>query len=95
MERLPCDPDRECKLRETIGCFEDVHHKQWPRRAYRSIIEKAFRELEENKVRICRDEHNERHATESPPDMPSHQYMRQRVAAAALGASGVELGKTA
>jgi hypothetical protein len=70
MERFPCDPTRECRLRETIGCFEDVHHRQWPRRAYQSPVAKEFRDLDENKELTCRDRHNEIHATEMPPEKP-------------------------
>lgn len=75
MERFPCDPERECRLRETIGCFEDVHHKKWPRRDYRTPVEKEYRELEDNKELSCRDRHNEIHATQRPPEKPSREEM--------------------
>lgn len=77
MERFPCDSSRECRLRETIGCFEDVHHKQYPRRAYRNSVERDFRNLDKNKELTCRDRHNEIHATEFPPPKPSIDEMRQ------------------
>lgn len=75
MERVPCDPNRECRIRDTIGCFEDIDHEYWPSRQYRTPLEKEFRELPENKRQICRDLHNERHATESPPEKPSRREM--------------------
>lgn len=82
MERFPCDPARECRLRDTIGCFEDVHHRQWPRRSYRSQTEKNYRELDENKELTCRDRHNEIHATTPPPEKPPTSIMLAAVAMA-------------
>lgn len=79
MERIPCDPNRECRLRDTIGCFEDVDHEYWPSRQYRTPIEKQFRQLDENKTLICRDMHNERHATELPPPKPDRDVMIEAV----------------
>lgn len=87
MERFPCDPTRECPLRDTIGCFEDVHHRQWPRRVYRRMgqIAMEFRNLDENKELTCRDRHNEIHATQPPPEVPTRQEMRQAVQRAMSG----------
>lgn len=76
MERYPCDPERECRLRDTIGCFEDVHHRQYPRRDYRKPVERDYRNLDDNKELTCRDRHNEIHATESPPEKPTLREMR-------------------
>ena len=75
MERFPCDPDRECPLREEDKCKEDVHHKYWPRRNYKGQVAKQFRNLDENKELTCRDRHNEIHATERTPRKPSNQEM--------------------
>ena len=79
MERFPCDPNRECRLRDTIGCFEDVHHKQWPRHDYRRPVEREFRNLDENKELTCRDRHNELHATQEPPEKPTRPEMELAV----------------
>lgn len=79
MERFPCDPSRECRVREKTGCFEDVHHKEWPRRAYSTPLEKEYRELEDNKELTCRDRHNEIHATQQPPEKPSHEEMNAAI----------------
>ena len=85
MERFPCDPTRNCRLRDTSGCFEDVHHKQWPRSTYRRMGRLAmdFRNLDENKELTCRDRHNEKHATERPPERPSATEMQLAIARAA------------
>lgn len=85
LEGTPCDESVPCGLRETTGCFEDVHHKYFPRRSYRTPLEKEFRELPENKVVICRQLHNDEHATIEPPDKPPISEMRQRVNSARLG----------
>ena len=78
MERGHCTPEQRavCPLRE---CFRDVHHKYWPKRWYGSEVAKEFRELPENKVVMCRNEHNELHATELPPDRPPQWYMEAKI----------------
>lgn len=79
-EFLPCDPERPCRVAEKLGraaCFEDVHHEAYPRREYRTRLEKAFRESPAVKVLICRALHNEIHATEQPPEKPSAGEMRE------------------
>lgn len=76
MERLPCDPERECKYRDTDrGCYEDIDHYYFPRKNYRDSVSKAFRELVVNKTVTCRALHDERHATQSPPPKPSRNEM--------------------
>lgn len=79
-EHIPCDPNRECKLRDTIGCFEDLHHEAWPRGAYRTKLEREFRNNVLNKVIICRDLHNDAHATQNPPQKPTVNEMKEFLA---------------
>lgn len=61
-DHVPCNPDVYCNLRETIGCFEDIHHEAYPKSQYRTTLEKEFREHVMNKVLMCRMIHNEEHA---------------------------------
>lgn len=80
MERIPCQNQDVCRLRDTPrGCFEDVHHLFFPRRAYTTPTEKQFRELDENKVQICRALHDEEHALWEIPDKPDFQLMKLAV----------------
>lgn len=72
MERLPCDPDRECKYDE---CREDIHHLYWPRKRYSDKVSRAFRNLAVNKVVICREAHDDIHASQLPPKKPSRNEM--------------------
>ena len=76
-ERIPCDPERVCGLRDTIGCFEDIDHLASPESAYRKGLERSFRNHILNKVLTCRDVHNERHATEGHRPKPTRAEMRQ------------------
>jgi hypothetical protein len=85
MERQPCSQQDTCRLRDSkLGCREDVHHLFFPRRDYRKGLAREFRELEENKVRICRAEHERRHATEPIPEKPSADEMRTAIALSKL-----------
>ena len=66
--------NEDCKYADMkIGCHSDEHHLYWPRNQYTSKMEKFFRELPENKVQLCRAEHDEIHATEKPPAKPPVQ----------------------
>lgn len=76
-EHIPCDPARECRLRDTIGCFEDIDHLASPAKLYRRELEKDFRNHVLNKVLTCRDLHNERHATEGHKPKPTREEMQQ------------------
>lgn len=81
MEKLPCSNQDSCPLRDTEkGCFEDVHHLYFPRRDYRKPIERAFRELDENKVVMCREWHNTDHAVFEAPDKPDLEIMKMAIA---------------
>ena len=94
MEEFPCDPEvvntEQCDLfRRTGQCFMDVHHLYYPRRAYRRGLEKEFRDLPENKVKICRDLHNEQHAAIPLPEKPPLDHMVGAIALHRAGEDGV------
>lgn len=80
MERVPC-PARDtpaCPIFAQEGeCYEDKHHKYWPAPEYRSKIEKEFRQLEINKLTICRWLHNTIHAVALPPEHPTAAEMKK------------------
>lgn len=74
MSRGFCSPEQiaQCPLREH---YTDEHHIWWPARNYRDRTSAAFRDLPENKVQLCRNEHNELHATQQPPEKPDRLKM--------------------
>ena len=75
MSDIPCNPEQyNCPLRES-GCFEDTHHKFFPRAAYKGVLELAFRDLPENLVEGCRYWHNLEHAVVEPPEKPDQVTM--------------------
>jgi hypothetical protein len=78
-------PRPDCKYADGGGCFSDTHHLFYPRRDYRTRVEREFRELPVNKEQICRSEHDERHAVEPVPQKPTKQEM--------LGAIALELSQ--
>lgn len=63
------NPRPDCRYAQE-GCFSDTHHIFYPRRDYRTPVEKAFRLLPENKVELCRVEHEEIHAALAPEKPP-------------------------
>lgn len=75
MERIPCDPERECKYRDTTGCYEDIDHEYGPKKIYKDKVSKAFRELVIHKTVRCRADHERRHAEEPWPPKPSRDEM--------------------
>lgn len=82
MERRPCQNRNSegCPVYQATGhCFEDVHHLYYPRRSYQSGVSRDFRELDENKIIMCRAEHNEKHATERPPLKPGLDFMKNAI----------------
>lgn len=84
MERVPCDPTvvntERCAVYRKIGkCFMDIHHLYHPRRDYKTKDEKEFRELDENKVNMCRDFHNMDHAVFPPPDKPDAEFIADAI----------------
>jgi len=76
-DHIPCDPNTPCKLRDTIGCYEDIHHEAYPRRKYRTALERKFRDHVLNKVLICRAIHDEEHAQWLIPTKPTVEEMRK------------------
>ena len=73
--RRPCSSENEACPYYQEGCYEDVHHKLWPRRDYRRGLDRIFRNLPENKELLCRWEHDELHATQEPPEHPARTVM--------------------
>lgn len=82
MEREPCPPDMQnhCPVFYQEGeCYEDRHHKYWPAPDYRTRNERAFRELEVNKIMVCRWLHNTIHALALPPEKPEVSFMNKAI----------------
>lgn len=57
----------------------DRHHIFWPRRNYTTPLEKAFRNLPCNVIRLPVGEHRLIHATQSAPAKPSHHEIASLV----------------
>lgn len=81
MERVPCDPEfrntDKCELYRKIGkCFLDIHHLYHPRSDYKKPVDREFRNLDENKVRMCRNLHNIEHSVFEPPTKPDREIMK-------------------
>jgi hypothetical protein len=62
----------------------DTDHVYFPRRNYRTSVERRFRELEDNKREICMALHAERHAliterVDPLPEKPTREQMNQAV----------------
>lgn len=72
--KTPCNENRESCPYQYSGCFEDTHHLMWPKRDYKTPVERRYRELPENKVQLCRDLHDLEHYQE-PPEKPSREEM--------------------
>lgn len=80
MELIPCENEGACPVFEKEGrCRTDIHHTIFPRRNYKTKIEKKFRELDVNKVRICRLAHNALHATGIMPPKPTRDEMCEAI----------------
>lgn len=52
------------------------HHLFWPRRDYKTPLQKKFRNLPCNIVLLEIDEHTELHRTTPPPKMPERSAMQ-------------------
>jgi hypothetical protein len=73
-----------CSEQQIADCpfashFSDIHHAYFPRTSYVTRLEKTFRELPENKERLCRNEHNELHATSEIPEKPDKEFMLRAI----------------
>lgn len=75
MERdyYPCSPNPECPYAKK-GCLEDTHHSFYPSTDYQTTLEHVFRNLEENKIEVCRRMHDAIHAGPDPAK-PSRDEM--------------------
>lgn len=75
LQRIPCDHYWDCPhLTTKRGCHEDIHHQYYPKSAYRTSLEKKFRDHVLNKTLMCRRLHDEEH--EKPtPEKPSRSEM--------------------
>jgi hypothetical protein len=75
MERT-CTPEQReaCPIRR--GCRgEDVHHLAYPANQYTSAVEKRWRELPENKVKLARCLHEAIHYSGYFPVKPDREDM--------------------
>lgn len=77
MRSMPCKSEAECPL--VGGPRMDTHHEVYPACDYTSEIERMYRNLGSNIVRICRCQHMELHRTEEPPVKPPMLDMLQAV----------------
>lgn len=85
-----CGENPDCKYFERGMCRTDTHHLFYPANQYQDPIERAFRNLPENKVLTCREEHEIIHATQEEPVKPSIEVMEH-----AIIASGVHISNKA
>ena len=58
------------------------HHKHWPRRSYRTPLQRLFRRLACNIELLTPEAHQEIHSThrETPGGMPSREFMESQIA---------------
>lgn len=79
----PCpDPNGtpDCPLFYSPGsCRTNIHHEFFPANDYKTPLERAFRDLPENKSEMCLRLHREVHSTEQPPDKPSGEVMLEAI----------------
>lgn len=74
MPKREC-PDKNSECRLFPRCFADKHHPDWPRKDYKTPLEKEFRETRSIGNYICRAAHEAIHR-EDPPEKPSVEEMR-------------------
>lgn len=76
-----CDePQPGCKYFGTAECLMTTHHDYFPSKDYKTKIEKNFRQLPENKIRISRCLHDDVHLELLPPPKPPRDEMIQALA---------------
>ena len=69
-----------CPIHGDDGCpSHNTHHLFWPRRNYKTTLEKTFRQL--HTVKMCIEAHKLLHRTTQPPHKPSVEAMRVAIAA--------------
>lgn len=71
----------ECPLKKH---FSDSHHLYYPSSDYQTRVEKDYRELPHHKVQLCRNEHQEIHASQEPPTKPDRAEMVRAIASWAM-----------
>ena len=76
-EYIPCNDATPCKYREEDECFEDLHHEAFPKSAYRTALEKQFRNHVMNKVLMCRAVHDDIHAQRLIPRKAPREEMQK------------------
>ena len=59
-------------------CFQDSHHRFWPRKAYVTRLEREFRGMFQ--VKLWRCQHMQIHRTTPPPPKP-HPVVMQTIIA--------------
>lgn len=73
--------NEQCRYYDSaLGCYASIHHLYWPRRDYKTSVEKEFRNLPQNKELMCRQEHDELHVTEQTPHKPKREEMLAAIA---------------
>jgi hypothetical protein len=77
MERVPCEPNPNCKFYKSGSCYKNRHHLYYPRSDYRTPLEKQFRSASEHIVTLCRSQHEQLHLKTKPPEKPSPDTMRE------------------
>lgn len=78
MSVSPCpNNERGCPYFE-VGCYADTHHVAWPKPDYTTPLEKTYRDLDENKIQLCRFDHDMEHEM-PPPEKPSREHMQQAI----------------
>ncbi len=76
MERVPCEPNPECKFYKNDSCYRNRHHIWYPRNQYQTPLEKRFRNHPDNIQIMCRMAHELIHLTQEPPEKPLPEVMR-------------------
>lgn len=76
MSRGRCSPEARaaCPLMRR-KCFSDSHHLYYEARHYQTKTEKDFRELDVNKIQLCRAVHDAIHASGYMPEKPAREDM--------------------
>lgn len=82
-EQCP-NPRIDCKYFGTIACILTRHHEKYPKSAYPTKVEKAYRNLPENIKLLPNCDHERLHHETLPPEKPTLDVMRQAIADSAL-----------
>lgn len=82
MEKVPCEQNDACKYYP--NCYEDTHHLLYPSADYTTPLERLYRSLDDNKVEMCRQQHDELHRTQQPPEKPTREEMLHEIGSAMI-----------